>query len=558
MKMCRTPAREAALWLFVAVSLAGSVSTLRADDLKDERCLAAELYLVNTPDVPDAIELAVKSFVASRRGIQLRVFNITENEVAKKRYVAICNRFKIVEGNSVFYSCGQAVALTSENLKSNTTLAEVFHVELYVRFGCSRCENAKPWIQRCLARYPALSVEICDVVHQADGAERVARLARRYRQSVVSYPVLHLFGELLVGWESAATSGARIEQLLKVWTRKCAAQPNEGAEKSVRTASEISFMYILDSPFFRVSTLAHSGSFKGSFIAAVFCAPLVLYSPLENIPDESTADTTADEENDLLPIDDDAAKSSNEGVIDLPFFHRVDVAELGLPLFTLCVGLVDGFNPCAMWVLVFLLSVLVNLKSRSKLLAVAGTFVFISGLAYFAFMAAWLNLLAWVGFLRPVQIALALLAIGVGIVHVKDFFALHRGLSLSIPESAKPGIYRRVREIVQARSLMLAIGGAIVLAVLVNFIELLCTAGLPCLYSQILTMQNLPWWKDYLYLGLYILAYMFDDTLMILTVVATLSHSKMQETQGRWLKLASGLVILLLGLVMLFRPDWLV
>ncbi len=232
-----------------------------------------------------------------------------------------------------------------------------------------------------------------------------------------------------------------------------------------------------------------------------FCAPSVLYSPLEKIPDESTADTTADEEDDLLPIDDDAAKSSNEGVIDLPFFHRVDVAELGLPLFTLCVGLVDGFNPCAMWVLVFLLSVLVNLKSRSKLLAVAGTFVFISGLAYFAFMAAWLNLLAWVGFLRPVQIALALLAIGVGIVHVKDFFALHRGLSLSIPESAKPGIYRRVREIVQARSLMLAIGGAIVLAVLVNFIELLCTAGLPCLYSQILTMQNLPWWKDYLYLA---------------------------------------------------------
>jgi hypothetical protein len=229
-----------------------------------------------------------------------------------------------------------------------------------------------------------------------------------------------------------------------------------------------------------------------------------------------------------------------------------------MPAFTFLIGLVDGFNPCAMWVLLFLLSVLVNLRVRWKILAVAGTFVVVSGLAYFAFMAAWLNVLLFVGYLRWVQILLAMLAIFVGSVHVKDFFAFKRGLSLSIPESAKPGIYARVRSIVMAEHLYGAISGAFVLAVLVNFIELLCTAGLPALYSQVLMMQDYPTWKNYAYLTLYIVAYMLDDSIMVGIVIFTLGKRKLQENEGRWLKLVSGLFILALGLVLLLKPDWLV
>jgi hypothetical protein len=235
----------------------------------------------------------------------------------------------------------------------------------------------------------------------------------------------------------------------------------------------------------------------------------------------------------------------------------VQAQRLGLPLFTVAVGLVDGFNPYAMWVLLFLLSVLVNLHSRSKIVGVAGVFVVISGAAYFAFMAAWLNVFLLVGLLRPVQVALALVAIGVGAIHVKDFFAFKRGLSLSIPESAKPGIYERVRRIVTAENLVGAMAAAAVLAVLVNIIELLCTAGLPALYTQILSAQQLPSWQNYAYLLLYNLAYMLDDGLMVALVVVTLQRRKMQEHHGRWLKLVSGLVILTLGLVMLVRPAWL-
>lgn len=180
--------------------------------------------------------------------------------------------------------------------------------------------------------------------------------------------------------------------------------------------------------------------------------------------------------------------------IETRWLGRLRVHDLGLPLFTVLIGLLDGFNPCAMWVLLFLLSLLVNLQDRRKMALIAGTFVAVSGLFYFAFMAAWLNMFLLIGLSRAVQIGLGGIALFMGAVNVKDCFALHRGISLSIPESAKPGLYARIRRILQAEHLTGAVAGVILLACLVNTIEVLCTAGLPALYTQLLTMQQLPTW----------------------------------------------------------------
>jgi glutaredoxin len=244
--------------------------------------------------------------------------------------------------------------------------------------------------------------------------------------------------------------------------------------------------------------------------------------------------------------------------IETRWLGRLRVHDLGLPLFTVVIGLLDGFNPCAMWVLLFLLSLLVNLQDRRKMALIAGTFVAMSGLLYFAFMAAWLNVFLVIGLSRVAQIGLGTIALFIGAVNVKDFFAWHRGLSLSIPESAKPGLYARIRRILQAEHLAGALAGVVVLAGLVNTIELLCTAGFPALYTQILTMQQLPTWEYYGYLGLYNLAYILDDSLMVTIAVVTLSRRKLQERAGRWLKLTSGLVMASLGAVLLLQPKWLI
>ncbi|MEE4144285.1 MAG: hypothetical protein V2I26_05750 [Halieaceae bacterium] len=250
------------------------------------------------------------------------------------------------------------------------------------------------------------------------------------------------------------------------------------------------------------------------------------------------------------------ALPTRTGRIDTPF-GEFSVHDIGLPAFTLIMGLVDGFNPCAMWVLLFLLSILVNVRDRTRIMLIAGTFVVVSGLVYFAFMAAWLNLFLLLGFARWIQIILGLVAIGMGMVHIKDFMLPGKGLSLSIPEAAKPGLYARTRAVLHARHLMVALLSVTTLAFMVNVVELLCTAGLPALYTQILSQYGLSPLQYYGYLALYNLAYIFDDAVMVTIAVVTLRKHKLQQGEGRWLKLVSGLVIFILGALLLFAPHWL-
>lgn len=253
-------------------------------------------------------------------------------------------------------------------------------------------------------------------------------------------------------------------------------------------------------------------------------------------------------------IDQDAAPVQ---VVETALFGTLNVSQLGLPLFTLALGLLDGFNPCATWVLLFLLSLLVRMKDRARIALVAGTFVLVSGAVYYAFMAAWLNVFLLVGMSNALRIGLAVLALLMGAVNVKDFIAFKKGISLSIPESAKPGLYARMRRVMQADALSASLLAVTALAVVVNFVELLCTAGLPAIYTAVLAQQGVSTAGHYAYLALYILAYMADDALMVAIAVIALGSNKMTETTGRWLKLLSGSVMVALGIVMLLKPDWL-
>jgi len=243
--------------------------------------------------------------------------------------------------------------------------------------------------------------------------------------------------------------------------------------------------------------------------------------------------------------------------VDTALFGALSVSRLGLPLFTLALGLLDGFNPCAMWVLLFLLSLLVRLRNRTRMAIVAGTFVLVSGAVYYAFMAAWLNVFLVVGLSAAVSSTLGVLALVIGAFNVKDFFAWGRGPSLVIPASAKPGLHARMRRVTQAPSLPSSLLAVAALAVLVNFVELLCTAGFPAVFTAVLAKQDLTPAAHYAYLGLYIMGYIADDSLMVGLAVTALSSGKLTERAGRWLKFLSGVAMLGLGAVILLRPGWL-
>lgn len=241
--------------------------------------------------------------------------------------------------------------------------------------------------------------------------------------------------------------------------------------------------------------------------------------------------------------------------ITIPLIGEVDAATLSLPLLTILLAALDAFNPCAFFVLLFLLSLLVHQQNRRRMFIIGSVFVAVSGLMYFAFMAAWLNVFLMIGSLPWVTLAAGLLALAMGAVNVKDFLFFHKGVTLAIPESGKADIFQRARRMLGAGNLPAMLAATIVLAIAANLYELLCTAGFPMIFTRLLTLQEVDSALHYLYLALYNVIYVLPLLAIVLTFVGNMGRRKLSEREGRLLKLLSGLMMLGLGSVLLLAPE---
>jgi len=248
------------------------------------------------------------------------------------------------------------------------------------------------------------------------------------------------------------------------------------------------------------------------------------------------------------------ARQQHDAPVQVPILGNLDLRSLSLPVFTLVLAGLDSFNPCAFFVLLFLLSLLVHAKSRGQMLLIGGTFVFFSGLVYFMFMAAWLNLFMVVGELRWVTTLAGLVAVLIAVINIKDFFWLHRGITLSIPERARPRLYQRVRALLNTGRLPAVLLGTVALALAANTYEILCTVGFPMVFTRILTVNELAPATYYGYLLLYNVIYIIPLLLIVGVFSFTLGARKLSERGGRLLKLLAGLMMLELGTVLIVAP----
>ncbi len=239
--------------------------------------------------------------------------------------------------------------------------------------------------------------------------------------------------------------------------------------------------------------------------------------------------------------------------LQLPFGWQPE--QLSLPLFTLVIAALDAFNPCAFFILLFLLSLLVHARSRRRMLLVGLTFVLISGVVYFLFMAAWLNLFLLVGSMPWITTIAGLLALVIGVVNSREILVDKASASLSIPDSAKPGLYHRMGRLLSVDRLPTLLAGTVMLAIAVNSYELLCTAGFPMVYTRTLTLHELDTVVYYLYLGFYNLIYVIPLMAIVVAFTWTLGARKLSQNEGKALKLLSGLMMLMLGLLLIFAPQ---
>jgi len=240
---------------------------------------------------------------------------------------------------------------------------------------------------------------------------------------------------------------------------------------------------------------------------------------------------------------------------NIPGFGQLHYQDYSLPVFTLLIASLDAFNPCAFFILFFLLSLIVHQKSRVRMLVIGCTFVLCSGLMYFLFMSAWLNLFLITEQLLLITTIAGIVALVFGLINIKDYFFFKQGVSLSLSDSARSKIFSRIRLLTQQGSWPTMIAATIILAVAANSYELLCTAGLPMVYTRVLTLNNLSNAQYYLYLAFYNVIYIIPLLIIVILFTVTLGRKKISEQEGRILKLLSGSMMIGLGAILSLNPD---
>lgn len=250
-------------------------------------------------------------------------------------------------------------------------------------------------------------------------------------------------------------------------------------------------------------------------------------------------------------------ETKEESEYIIPILGKIDAQKISLPFVAIVIGLVDGFNPCAMWILIFLISMLLGMKDRKKMWIIGITFLVTSAFIYLLFMGAWLTVSLSISQIRWVQIIIGIVALIGSYINISNYFKTKNeeaGCHVVDDKKRKKTI-QKIQKITSEKSLILAMLGVIVLAVSVNFVELACSAGLPLLFTQILALNNLGGLEYGIYMGIYILCYLLDDIIVFIIAMVTLKLTGITNKYNKYSHLIGGIIMLMIGLLMIWKPE---
>lgn len=378
--------------------------------------------------------------------------------------------------------------------------------------GCPHCAQERVFLEKLIQENSNVVVHELEITRHQENAALLRYLGESWQVDVSGVPFTVIGRTTVTGFLNEATTGKQIEEVVAA----------AGQEETKNW----------------VAAIAND---KG-------------LSPSETLI-RSSGDQANDDSN-QVPIA-PGLKPQLPSQVTIPLFGPINLKELSLPLITIVLALLDGFNPCAMWVLLFLISLLLGMKDRRKMWLLGGTFLLASALVYFLFLAAWLNVLLFLGFIIWIRLLVGLVALGAGGYYLRDFWVNREGKCTVIEPKKRQRWFDRMRLITRTKHLLLAMAGMVALAFGVNLVELVCSAGLPAVYTQILTLNPLPVWHYYLYLLLYIFVFLLDDLLIFTLAMVTLRAAGIQGKYSRFSHLVGGLAMLLIGLLLWFRPEWL-
>ncbi|MEM4389793.1 MAG: hypothetical protein QXG98_03960 [Candidatus Micrarchaeia archaeon] len=242
-------------------------------------------------------------------------------------------------------------------------------------------------------------------------------------------------------------------------------------------------------------------------------------------------------------------------IMKVPFIGELELTKLSLPALALTLGLLDGFNPCAMWVLTYLIALLLGQKDRRRIWLIVGIFVLASGVWYYLFLSAWLSVFLLLGYLAVARLAVGVIALAAGASMLRDFITLPEAVCKVTDPLGRSKIIAKARELAMGGATPATLAGIVVLAFAVNTIELACSAGFPATFTGILSMSNLSLLEYHAYLFLYDFFYMLDDMIIFSIAAITLSSTTLSARYARVSQLIGGVLMVLLGATLIFKPE---
>ncbi|MCL4800145.1 MAG: hypothetical protein KJ025_11205 [Burkholderiales bacterium] len=383
--------------------------------------------------------------------------------------------------------------------------AALVDVYFFWGIGCPHCERAVPFLQELAAERSDLRVHYLEVTRQTANRTLFLEVASRMTPDDQRFGVPYtVVGErVFVGYDDAASLGARIRAAID----ECRLA---GCVDRVR-------------PLFGPGVRPEPPRFAPAPPAA---------APAGAIP-------------------------AVAGSVRLPLLGEVGLRELSLPALTVVLAAADGFNPCAMWVLVFLIGLVAGMRDRRRMWLLGGVFLLASAAVYYLFMAAWLNVLLLVGMIVWIRIGIGLLALAGGGYYLREFFVNPEGVCKVTAGEGRRRTLDRLRELARMDALWIALGGIVVLALAVNLVELFCSAGIPAVYTQVLALSPLATWQYHAYLALYVVVFMLDDLVVFFVALKTLEVTGLTARYSRWSHLVGGVVLVGIGAALIARPEWL-
>ena len=244
---------------------------------------------------------------------------------------------------------------------------------------------------------------------------------------------------------------------------------------------------------------------------------------------------------------------------NVPILGNIDAKNVSLPLLGVILGFVDGFNPCALWVLIFLITMLLGMKDRKKMWVLGITFLVTSALIYTLFMVSWLSFALFMGKVELIKILVGMFAIIFGVYNIIRFIkSLNKDTGCDVVDDSKrKKIINKIKSIVSEKKFIVAFLGVIVLAASVNLIELMCSLGLPVVYTEVLSLNNLSVAQYSICILIYILFYLIDDLVIFIIAMKTLKIKAISNKYLKYSHLIGGLIMLALGILMIYKPEWL-